>query len=161
MKRLLFSFTALFLISATLLSSCGKRSIDCYAAATEVSLKLGLDFPIYSRCVKEGERGYCTEGFLYELYGIEEGRVIDFAVILASTLDAYGEIAILLCHTDYDAVLCEENLRARLREVIRQAGGLDVSLAVSADILREGNLLVMCAVRDGARAMRLIRGYAR
>ena len=161
MKRAFFKVIVLLLITVILLSSCSGQSISCYKVASDVALKFSIDFPIYSPSVKEGERGYCEVGFLTELYGIEEGRVIDFAVILASTLDFYGEIAILLCHTEYDAILCEKNLRGRLREVIAHAGALDVSAARSAELSREGRLLILCAVEDSARAMRLIKAGAR
>ena len=161
MRRAFFIFVSFLLLTATLLCSCARQNISCYEVALKTSAELSLDFPIYSPSVKEGERGYCDSDFLFELYGIDSGCVVDFAVILASTLDCFGEIAILACHTEYDAILCESGFRARLRYVITHAGTLDVSSARTAEIFREGRLLMLCAVKDNARVMRLMRSCAR
>ncbi len=161
MKRTVFIFTSLVLIFTLTLSSCDRKSIDCYAALSEVKAKLSVDFPIYSPKVRVGDNGYCKEGFLFELYKIEEGYVSDFAVIHASTLDSYGEIAVLLCYTEYDAVICYDMLRGRLREVIMNSGSLDVSAARDAELCREGRCVILCAVRECERAMRIIRASIR
>lgn len=161
MKRTFFILISFALIFTLTLSSCDRKNVDCYAALSEVKAKLSIDFPIYSPKAKVGESGYCKEDFLSELYKIEDGYVSDFAVILASTLDSYGEIAVLLCYTEYDAAICYGMLRGRLREVITNSGSLDVSAARDAELCREGKCVILCAVRECERAMRIIRATIR
>ena len=159
-KRFL-SFVSAVCLAALLLTSCRGGSADCLAAMKEVAYELNLYTPIYTPRAKEGEEGYCREGFLYSLYGIDEGAVLDFAIIFTSTLDKFGEAAVFYCHTEYDARAMLDAARGRLRRALSSGGELDLSAIRSAEVGKVGRTVFVCALGDDGRAARIIEQYCR
>lgn len=113
----------------------------------------GIDAPLYLKVAEEGNFGYTPDGFLDYIYEGAEELVEDFALMLPSGLDFVGECGIFICYSEYDAMMMSELCAARL-ETIRTltAGG---GLAEDGFILRRGRRVVICALADNPRALRI------
>ena len=153
MKRKITAFILLFSLAASLLSCSEKRSAR--ALMREFSIAYGIDSPIYSPDVREGEEGYINSGFFSELYGEGEEWVSDFAVVLLSDLEAASECGVFICYTDYDARQVSEMLRRRI-ELVRSVAAISgLSLPDGDFVYREGIVVVMAILprTDTARKL--------
>lgn len=146
----------LLLLSIICMSSC-QRSVEAYKLMTELCYAYGIDRVIFSPSVKEGEEGYCPDGFLDSVFGDISESVSDYALLFISDLFSVGECAILVCYSTYDAIAVTEAALMRLELLRTESGGLDISALEGAFVERSGRTVILCALPDNDRARRLVR----
>ena len=87
------------------------------------------------------------------LYPDSEPLVLDYAIILKSSLDHSYECSVLFCHTEYDAMLMSELCAERIELI--GAAGVEEGASEGGFVLRRGRRVVMCRLSDNARAKRI------
>lgn len=112
---------------------------------------------IYAPDVAEGQPGYCDGSFFAVTYGCDSTGIRDYAVLLTGRSDRVGECAVFLCDSAYGALAVVEMCQRRLELLVSFSAALDVRPAREGFVLRQGEVVVMCAMGDAARARRLLR----
>ena len=162
MRKRLFSFLCalalllIFISSVFSLASCRKNPSP-YILMQEFSKAYGVDGTIFSPAVKEGDDGYANEDFFELIFRETPEYVSDYAVLFLSRLDRVGECALLLCYSDYDALVACDVLRRRVDLLKSMGASTDTSYVTNAVVFKSGKYAIMCALSDNERAERLWR----
>ncbi len=150
---------AVFLVIALLicgLVSC-REYVQPYMLMVEFCKSYGISGTIFSPCVKEGENGYTDEAFFDNIFGGGSECVSDYAIVFVSDLNTVGECAVLLCYTEYDALVSCDAMRRRIDLIKTMGASIDTSYAFDAVVFKSGKYAIMCVLSDNKRAERIWR----
>lgn len=108
---------------------------------------------LYAKSFSEGESGYMGEKTFARMYGEYPGGLLDFAVLIGSSLDTPYECAVFLCRDSTCALAVRDMCLLRL-DILRR--GTEGKFCLSdAFVLRHGTRVVYGVLRDNVSARRV------
>lgn len=151
MKRTLKK-TAVLLICAIMLFSCGGRDVGCEEMFSELfgneTLSAGR---LYLLKAKEWEDGYISAELFASLYAMpprtdadaELGMIEDCAIYLSSSLDAFCEAGIFLCYSNTDAERIAKMCHRRI-SLVSSVKHYNASALKNARVEIKGRYVIYC-----------------
>lgn len=152
----LFLSTCILVSSAFCFMSC-KEQKSAHALMLDFCNAYGIEKTVFSPSVAEGSEGYANADFFEHVFGEKAESVSDYAVVFSSGLDRVQECAVLLCYSDYDALVACDILRRRVDLVKSMGASINTSYAADAVVFKSGKYAVMCVLSDNERAEKIWR----
>ncbi len=157
LKKLLLGTCIIALVlSATALVGCSQPADPC-GMMESFANSYPLMGIIYSPRIPQQEEGHVGKEFFTSLFGEGERYVADYAVIFTSAPDAVGECSVLVCHSEYEALLAADMCRRRLDMLGKMSNSLDTSSLTDSFVIKSGKIVVMSALPDNALSRNIWR----